>query len=193
MYHQLASTKEVMKKDIVILEKKYRRSQQKIKTYDNELKQTRTQVATFKHRYKQLTELITKKGGIEVLNDLPNSPEYTARRAVHGAQKNEVEDFWTNYLNRGPADGSVIAQGSLDGSMLGGVKKSIRGGQQSALAAAKPVIRGGMRASTASVNQFNLSSTDNQPSKEDQDHLFVQQDQEEKKLNQSSSSIPPSN
>ena len=60
-----------------------------------------------------------------------------------------------SYLNRGPLDGSVIAQGSTHGSMLGGVKKSIRGGQQSALAASKPVIRGGtLRSSTLSMG-FN--------------------------------------
>ena len=41
MYHTLASSKEVMKKENVVLEKKYKRSQQKIKSYDNELKQTR--------------------------------------------------------------------------------------------------------------------------------------------------------
>ena len=108
------------------MEKKYQRSQQKVKNYDNELKQTRTQVATIKHKFKQLTEFIKKKGGIEVLNDLPNNLEYIQSRA--GGQKNEFEDFWLSYFNRGQNEGSIIAQGSLNGSMLGGVKKSIRGG-----------------------------------------------------------------
>jgi hypothetical protein len=38
----------VLKKDLVVLEKKYKRGQGKVKTYDNELKATRTQVSTFK-------------------------------------------------------------------------------------------------------------------------------------------------
>ena len=76
MYHTLASSKEVMKKDYVVLEKKYKRSQQKIKSYDNELKQTRQQVSTFKLKFKSLTEFIKKKGGLEMLNSLPNAPGY---------------------------------------------------------------------------------------------------------------------
>lgn len=76
MYHTLASSKEVMKKDYVVLDKKYKRSQQKIKSYDNELKQTRQQVSTFKLKFKSLTEFIKKKGGLEMLNSLPNAPGY---------------------------------------------------------------------------------------------------------------------
>lgn len=65
-----------MKKENVVLEKKYKRSQQKIKSYDNELKQTRQQVSTFKLKFKSLTEFIKKKGGLEMLNSMPNAPGY---------------------------------------------------------------------------------------------------------------------
>ena len=41
MYHQLATGKEVMKKDIVILEKKNKRLKQKNQVQDQELKNTR--------------------------------------------------------------------------------------------------------------------------------------------------------
>ena len=76
MYHTLASSKEVMKKDYMVLEKKHKRAQLKIKNYDNELKQTRQQVSTFKLKFKSLTEFIKKKGGLEVLNTLPNAQGY---------------------------------------------------------------------------------------------------------------------
>ena len=67
MYHQLASNKEVMKKDMAVLEKKYKRSQQKIKQYDQELKMTRQQVSTFKIKFRRLMEFISQKGGFDVL------------------------------------------------------------------------------------------------------------------------------
>ena len=52
MYHHLASSKEIMKKDFVILEQKYKRRKLEIKQYDQELKQTREQVSDFKSKYK---------------------------------------------------------------------------------------------------------------------------------------------
>ena len=61
-----------MKKDLAILDKKYKRSQQKNKTLDQDLKITREQVADFKQRFRTLSAFIQKKGGIEVLNNLPN-------------------------------------------------------------------------------------------------------------------------
>lgn len=48
MYHHLSTNKEQMKKDLAILDKKYKRSQQKNKTLDQDLKITREQVADFK-------------------------------------------------------------------------------------------------------------------------------------------------
>mmetsp|Transcript_9004 Transcript_9004/g.15235 ORF Transcript_9004/g.15235 Transcript_9004/m.15235 type:complete len:108 (-) Transcript_9004:247-570(-) len=72
MYHQLASKNEVMKRDKLVLEKKYKRSQQKIKQYDQELKMTRQQVSTFKIKFRGLMDFIQKKGGITVLSKLPN-------------------------------------------------------------------------------------------------------------------------
>lgn len=38
MYHHLSSSKDFMKKEYAILEQKYKRSKQKLKYYDNELK-----------------------------------------------------------------------------------------------------------------------------------------------------------
>lgn len=61
-----------MKKDMAILDKKYKRSQQKNKNLDNDLKVTREQVSDFKQRFRTLSTFIQKKGGIEVLNSLPN-------------------------------------------------------------------------------------------------------------------------
>ena len=61
-----------MKKDLAILDKKYKRSLQKTKTLDQDLKVTREQVADFKTRFRTLSAFIQKKGGIEVLNSLPN-------------------------------------------------------------------------------------------------------------------------
>lgn len=72
MYHHLSTNKEQMKKDLAILDKKYKRSQQKNKTLDQDLKITREQVADFKQRFRTLSAFIQKKGGIEVLNNLPN-------------------------------------------------------------------------------------------------------------------------
>jgi hypothetical protein len=48
MYHHLASGKEVMKKDFAILEQKYKRQKQKIKSYDLELKHTKEQASDLK-------------------------------------------------------------------------------------------------------------------------------------------------
>lgn len=72
MYHHLSTNKEQMKKDMAILDKKYKRSQQKNKNLDNDLKVTREQVSDFKQRFRTLSTFIQKKGGIEVLNSLPN-------------------------------------------------------------------------------------------------------------------------
>lgn len=72
MYHQNASQKEVMKKDIVVLERKHKRSQQKLKNYDIELRNTREQISIFKRKFRNLTEFLQKKGGIEILNSLPS-------------------------------------------------------------------------------------------------------------------------
>jgi len=41
MYYQLSTNKEQMKKDLAILDKKYKRSLQKTKTLDQDLKVTR--------------------------------------------------------------------------------------------------------------------------------------------------------
>ena len=57
---------------MAVLEKKYKRSQQKNKNLDNDLKITREQVSEFKQRFRTLSQFIQKKGGIEVLNNLPN-------------------------------------------------------------------------------------------------------------------------
>ena len=68
-----------------------------------------------------------KKGGIEVLNALPNSETYASGRGG----KNEFEDYIQNFLDGGTDDKSVLAQGNV--SVIGGsgVKKSIRGGASS--------------------------------------------------------------
>ena len=39
---------------------------------DGDLKQTRDQVSEFKQRFRTLSTFIQKKGGIDVLNNLPN-------------------------------------------------------------------------------------------------------------------------
>ena len=72
MYHHLSTNKEQMKKEMAVLEKKYKRSQQKNKNLDNDLKITREQVSEFKQRFRTLSQGYQKKGGIEVLNSLPN-------------------------------------------------------------------------------------------------------------------------
>ena len=61
-----------MKKENQLLIKKYEKTHLKLKQYDTELKMTRQQVSTFKIKFKNLMGFIKKKGGIEVLNDLPN-------------------------------------------------------------------------------------------------------------------------
>lgn len=72
MYHNLNQTKESMKKDLFVLDKKYKKAQQKNKNLDNDLKTTREQVHEFKQRFRTLSTFIQKKGGIDVLNGLPN-------------------------------------------------------------------------------------------------------------------------
>ena len=72
MYHNLNQTKESMKKDLFVLDKKYKKAQQKNKNLDNDLKTTREQVSEFKQRFRTLSTFIQKKGGIDVLNKLPN-------------------------------------------------------------------------------------------------------------------------
>lgn len=72
MYHNLNQTKESMKKDLFVLDKKYKKAQQKNKNLDNDLKTTREQVSEFKQRFRTLSTFIQKKGGIDVLNNLPN-------------------------------------------------------------------------------------------------------------------------
>jgi len=44
-----------MKKEMAVLEKKYKRSQQKNKNLDNDLKITREQVSEFKQRFRTLS------------------------------------------------------------------------------------------------------------------------------------------
>ena len=61
-----------MKKDLFVLDKKYKKAQQKNKNLDNDLKTTREQVSEFKQRFRTLSTFIQKKGGIDVLNSLPN-------------------------------------------------------------------------------------------------------------------------
>ena len=79
----------------------------KIKNYDQELKVTRQQVAHFKHKFKNLTDFIKKKGGIDMLNSLPNSAEHILSRA--NGQRNEFEDYIGFVINRGNnVDASVL-------------------------------------------------------------------------------------
>ena len=79
MYHQLASQKEVMKKDMVVLEKKYKRSQQNLKNNDAELSKTREQVMEVKNKFRQIVEFIKQKGGISVLNSMPSVSQTEAK------------------------------------------------------------------------------------------------------------------
>jgi hypothetical protein len=87
-----------------------------------------------------LTEFIKKKGGIEILNNLPNSLDY---KTTHG--RNDFDDYLTYRANGGkPGDtGSELAQASIFGNST--AKKVIRGtGASTSFSAAKPtVIRGG--------------------------------------------------
>jgi hypothetical protein len=116
-----------------------------------------------------------KKGGIEVLNALPNSETYASGRGG----KNEFEDYIQNFLDGGTDDKSVLAQGNV--SVIGGsgVKKSIRGGASS-INVQRPVIRGG---GGANKSQMLDLGEDELP------RVTI----EEKKLNYSEMSIPPSN
>ena len=68
MYHHLATSKETLKKDYAVLERKYKRKAERLKSIDNDLKLTREQVAEFKQRFRTLSVYIQKKGGIEYLN-----------------------------------------------------------------------------------------------------------------------------
>ena len=72
MYHHLATSKETLKKDYAVLERKYKRKADKFKQLDVELKFTREQVAEFKKRFRTLSGYIQMKGGIEHLNKLPD-------------------------------------------------------------------------------------------------------------------------
>ena len=58
MYQHQSTNKEQMKKDMAILDKKYKRSQQKNKNLDNDLKVTREQVSDFKQRFRTLSTFI---------------------------------------------------------------------------------------------------------------------------------------
>ena len=128
MYHTLASSKEVMKKDYVVLDKKYKRSQQKIKSYDNELKQTRQQVSTFKLKFKSLTEFIKKKGGLEMLNSLPNAVGYLSSNSTAPQQK-DLDSLFRNEGASSEIPGKVTIRGKA-------VSNTPR-------VAAPPTIRGG--------------------------------------------------
>lgn len=77
-----------MKKEVAVLEKKYKRSQQKNKNLDNDLKITREQVSEFKQRFRTLSQFIQKKGGIEVLNSLPNVNSDTTQFGADGIDTN---------------------------------------------------------------------------------------------------------
>lgn len=61
-----------MRSDMVILKKKHERNKQKLKQYDTELKMTRQKVSTFKLKFRKLMDFISRKGGIDVINNLPN-------------------------------------------------------------------------------------------------------------------------
>lgn len=135
MYHHLSTNKEQMKKDYAILDKKYKRSQQKNKTLDQDLKITREQVADFKQRFRTLSAFIQRKGGIEVLNSLPS---------VNSQERDGGNDHG--------------AGGDIDTmSMRSGINKnkiSIRGGQQSSNPAATPVNKTTIRGGGGKNNQF---------------------------------------
>lgn len=176
MYHQLASQHEVQKKDMLVMDKKLRRGQQKQKEYQNQLQQNRMQVVAIKHKFRQLTEFIQKKGGIEVLNSLPNDEKYRNTNT-----KNEFEDYIGN-ISTG-IETSEQAQASVydeNNQLNNQPKKIIRGGKQS-IAGKPPTIRGGQRTSSF-ASSVALS------------HMLQQQDKDEKNdLEQSNMSIPPSN
>ena len=58
MYHHLATSKETLKKDYAVLERKYKRKAERAKQIDNDLKLTREQVAEFKERFRTLSVYI---------------------------------------------------------------------------------------------------------------------------------------
>lgn len=64
--------KDSLQKDFYILDKKYKKAQQKNRKLEDDLKQTRDQVSEFKQRFRTLSTFIQKKGGIETLSSLPN-------------------------------------------------------------------------------------------------------------------------
>lgn len=97
--HQLAQRKDQMKKDLFVLDKKYKKSLIKIKKQDEDLKETKQQVSEFKQRLKTLSTFIQKKGGIEVINQLPEtelSPMYSETTSKY----NDIDDSRTNFLNQ---------------------------------------------------------------------------------------------
>lgn len=86
MYRQLVQRKDQMKKDLFVLDKKYKKSLVKIKKQDDDLKETKQQLSEFKQRLKTLSTFIQKKGGIEVINQLPEqdqSPMYSVTTSTH--------------------------------------------------------------------------------------------------------------
>lgn len=140
-----------MKKDIVVLEKKLQRNQQKVKNKDLELRTTRDQVSQFKQKFRHLTEFLKKKGGIEMLNSLPNVSSY------QNTQRNEFEEFIGFKFGR-DGNESVFGEQSVYG--VNQNKISIRGGKESGNG--RPVIRGGNRTSSMAANQSILNQTLNQ-------------------------------
>ena len=58
MYHQLACSKEVLRKDKHILEKKFKRQQLINKENEQNLKLSMQQVLQLKHKFKKLTEFV---------------------------------------------------------------------------------------------------------------------------------------
>lgn len=93
-----------------------------------------------KHKFKQLTDFVMKKGGIQVLNNLPNSEEYVSGRN----QRNEFEDF-IGFKSHNDTQSVFADTSSVFGST---VKKSIRGGQVNATPQ-RTVIRGGTLRNTS--------------------------------------------
>lgn len=105
MYHQLASRTEVLKKEQVIMEKKNRRANQKIKAKDTELNEYRKTTQNFKSRFRQLTDFISKKGGVPILNSLPNCDNYKPY------QKSELEEFFGIKMREQPTTNEASTVG----------------------------------------------------------------------------------
>lgn len=123
MYHHLATSKESLKKDLAILERKYKRKQEKQKQMDEELKTTREQVSEFKQKFRMLSIYIQKKGGIEVLNKMKD---------VDSNQLMDNQDIDTASIKHSQyGDGRVSLRGG-GGSTVGMnfSKKTLRGGGQ---------------------------------------------------------------